>query len=152
MGRPTKYTQELADEICETMSQEDKGIKQLCRENPHWPSDNTIFKWRLEKQDFSRQYYAAKEKQAEVYAESTLEIAQQKHTFVDKDGNEKVDPGHVAWQKLNVNARQWHASKLNPRYSDKQTVAVEESKTSDALREEILKLRAELEAEKKKDY
>jgi len=58
----------------------------------------------------------------------------------------------VAWQKLNVNTRQWHASKLAPKiYGDQKQI--EELKNKNAEHDaEIKKLRTELDTQNKKEY
>ena len=121
-GRPTKYTPELADRICEAVATSDQGLDHVCEQNPEFPVESVIRLWRFKHPEFSTKYLQAKQFQAELYAESTLKIADVKSTFIDGDGNKRIDPGYVAWQKMNVNLRQWHASKLAPKvYGDKKT-------------------------------
>ena len=97
-------------------------------------------------------YLKAKALQGEIFAEGTLRIAKQKATYFDGEGNERVDPGHVAWQKLNVNTRQWHASKLAPKiYGDQKQIEELKSK-NESMDSEIRALRAELDAKNRKDY
>lgn len=123
LGRPTSYTPELAQRILDVIATTDKGLDEICDDYPDFPVPSTIYQWRIRDLDFSKKYMEAKSNQAQIYAESTLKIAQMKVTFTDAEGNEKVDPGHVAWQKLNVNTRQWHASKLAPKvYGDKREI------------------------------
>ena len=120
-GRPSLYTDELAERICELVATNEDGLTELCRQNDWLPDESTIRLWRFKHSKFSLQYIQAKQFQAELLAEGTLSIAKVKPTYHDGDGNERVDAGHVAWQKLNINTRQWHASKLAPKiYGDKQ--------------------------------
>lgn len=37
-GRPTIFTHELAEEICQKISSHATGIGKLCSENSHWPN------------------------------------------------------------------------------------------------------------------
>ncbi len=124
-GRPSDFSPELAKKICDTIASSDCGIKKICDAHDWMPSMETVFRWRYENKQFYEQYLQAKQFQAEVYAESTIDIAAEKPTYLDERGNERVDSGHVAWQKLNINTRQWHASKLAPKiYGDKSAAEV----------------------------
>lgn len=150
-GRPSKYTPELADRICELVATNALGLDEICESDTALPGQANVRKWFYRYPDFRAKYYAAKEAQAELYAQSTLKIANERHTYIDKDGNVKVDPGAVALQKLQVNTRHWHASKLAPKkYGDKQELEVKKQENED-LKEELAKLRAELLTKHKKD-
>ena len=65
-GRPSIYSAELAKEICDTISSSSKGTKTLCKDNPHWPSQATIFTWLKNNEDFSEQYAHSKRSQIEL--------------------------------------------------------------------------------------
>jgi hypothetical protein len=60
-GRPSLYTNELADEICIAILNGDKGIARLCKEHKHWPSKKTIFNWLNNNKDFQKKYGFAKQ-------------------------------------------------------------------------------------------
>lgn len=120
-GRPTIYTPELADEICDALASNTLGLNALCDKYPHFPCADTVRCWRHRYKDFSAKYLQAMQSRAMLYEEETFEIASQKITYFDDKGIEKFDAGAVAWQKMNVNLRQWHASKLAPKvFGDKQ--------------------------------
>ncbi len=138
-GRPTIYSEELAERICNAIASSDKGLVKLCEENPDFPTKETLFQWKYKYKEFSDRYYDARRNQAEVFAEGTIEIANEKPYYTDEKGISKIDAGHVAWQKLNVNTRQWHASKLAPKiYGDQKQI--------EQLQEENAKVKADLEA------
>ena len=63
MGRPTKYSQEIADEICELVAIRTPLFK-IC-EMPHMPTERTVYCWRRDRGDFSQSYARAKEHRAE---------------------------------------------------------------------------------------
>ena len=111
-GRPSIYTPELADEICNELGSHTLGLNALCEKFPHFPHPDTVRSWRHKHLDFSAKYLQAMQSRAMLYEEETFEIASQKITYVDDKGIERFDAGGVAWQKMNVNLRQWHASKL----------------------------------------
>jgi hypothetical protein len=104
-GRPSIYTQELADRICERLAS-GESLRAICGDDgmPSWP---TISKWLNEKPGFVTQYARAREDQAEAHADRIIEIAD----------DETIDANH---KRIMVDARKWVASKLKPkRYGDK---------------------------------
>lgn len=122
-GRPTIYTQELADYICRLVATNTCGLTKLCETFDGMPDSTTINAWRFEKPDFSRQYAQAKMFQAELLAENVIELSAQKAYYIDAQGNERVDTGFIQSQALQVNTVKWHASKLAPKiYGDKSVV------------------------------
>ena len=124
-GRPSIYTQELADKICDALGSHTLGLNELCNRFPEFPHPDTVRSWRHRHDYFSAKYLQAMQSRAMLYEEETFEIASKKHTYIDEKGNERVDAGSVAWQKMNVNLRQWHASKLASKvFGDKQQTEV----------------------------
>lgn len=114
-GRPTDYSQELADYICERIS-DGESLRAIC-EADNMPNRATVFRWLGKHQEFSDQYARAREEQAESLADEIVSIADQMPPLTD---NGSTDSGHVSWQKNRVEARKWVASKLKPKkYGDK---------------------------------
>jgi len=152
MGRPTIYTPELGDKICDLLASDTACLDEICDRYPELPCQGTIYAWRHRHIDFSKKYLQAMHSRGNLYAEETLKIAREKSTFIDAEGNQKIDPGYVAWQKMNVNLRQWHASKLAPKtYGDKQVIE-QVTTENDALKSELAELRLKLDAEAKRDH
>ena len=119
-GRPSDYTQELADRICEQLAM-GKSVRTVCKQED-MPAMSTVFKWLRENDDFSEQYARAKEESADVLAEEILDIADdgQNDTYIDDKGNVKTDHDVIARSRLRVDARKWIAAKLKPKkYGDK---------------------------------
>lgn len=107
-GRPSKYTEKLAAEICERLI-EGESLRRICRDSG-MPTASTVCKWLVEKPDFSEQYAKARDAQAETLADEIVDIADGEH----KDS----DP---ARDRLRVDARKWVAAKLKPKkYGDRQ--------------------------------
>ena len=151
VGRPCIYNLELADKICHLVATNPVGIDKICQANPELPDARTVNDWRFKFPEFSQKYREAKESQAELYANQTLEIADTDVTFTDKDGITRVDSGMVAWQKLKINARQWHASKMAPKiYGDK--MALDNIPEHHKLKDEVVSLRKQLAEKSNKDY
>jgi hypothetical protein len=105
MGRPSDYTQELADSICARLA-EGMSLRTICKADD-MPDASTVFRWLRTKEDFCEQYTRAKEESTEALSEDMLEIAD------DKDGDPQRD-------RLRIETRKWLASKLKPKkYGDK---------------------------------
>lgn len=151
-GRPTLYTEELAKEICEEFATHPVGIKQLCRDFPHFPSFDTISKWRFRYESFSRHYDLAKQHQLDLIAEDIRSIVREDCSFVDAQGVRKIDSGAVAQAKLIADCDKWTLSKLAPKkYGDR--AMVEELKdVGEDIKAEIRKTRAGLDKKSKKEY
>jgi len=122
MPRPSEYTLELAEEICEKVSNSSIGLNKLCAENPHWPCDLTIRRWVVKHAEFCSLYAQAKLNRADYLVEEILAIADDStNDFMkDKDGNEKVNSEHINRSRLRVDTRKWIAAKFAPKvYGEK---------------------------------
>ena len=125
MGRPTKYTLELAEKICNIVATNPVGLPTICKMFPELPTAETIRVWRWEKSDFSAKYAEAKRFQAEIMAESIEDIIEETklHMHANDEGNLTLDSGILGLARLTVDSRKWTASKLAPKiYGEKQQV------------------------------
>lgn len=121
---PWPFDEELGKEICEKVACNTTSLRSLCKKNPHWPSDETIYKWRRENEKFAGMYAKAKAEQIEALVDETLEICNDSSEdyIVDDDGKLQFNKEHVMRSRLKVDTRKWLASKLVPRlYGDKLT-------------------------------
>jgi hypothetical protein len=116
-GRPTKYSSEIVDEICTTIAASKQGIKRLCQQNPHWPSEDTIFTWLKVYPEFSEQYVLAKLVQIEAIVEEILEIVDDisQATILNASGKRICNHEAIACLRLRIDTRKWIACKLLPR-------------------------------------
>lgn len=154
-GRPSTYSAELAKEICDTISSSSKGTKTLCKENPHWPSQATLFAWLKNNEDFSEQYARAKQAQIELLIDEILEISDDASNdcVVNEQGTPVFSNAVVTRAKLQIDTRKWLACKLLPKvYGNK----LESTHTlNDANQKEMalfLNNIAALEAKYERDY
>lgn len=120
-GRPSSYSDELAEKICARIA-EGESLRKICRDE-QMPSASTVFAWLADEKHsgFRSKYTHAREVQAELMAEDLIEIADSTamDTVADENG-EKPNPAAVARDKLRVETRKWIASKLLPKkYGDK---------------------------------
>lgn len=144
LGRPSSYTKELGEEICEKLATSNKGIQRLCDEYPHWPCFQTIYEWRIKIRDFGEMYAKSKQQQVEVLVEECIDIADEtsRDTVIKIDKNgEEYEACNSEWinrSRLRIDTRKWLASKLMPRkYGDHKND--DESSAEDFL-SQLLKL------------
>lgn len=119
-GRPSKFTQEVADAICERLI-EGMSLRSICRDEA-MPSAGTVCRWLGEDSAFREQYERAREAQAETLADEIIDIADDgSNDYMEReDGSEAYNGDAVARSKLRVDARKWVAAKLKPKkYGDK---------------------------------
>lgn len=106
MGRPSKISEKLTDEICDRIS-EGESLRDICA-GKAMPNKSTVLRWMHVDDDFATKYARARELQADTIFEQMQDVAD--------DGN----PEDVQRAKLRVSTMQWRASKLAPkRYGDK---------------------------------
>lgn len=104
-GRPSDYSEAIADVICERLAN-GESLKKITDEEG-MPSRVSVHAWLIKYPQFLNKYNEAREIQADVYADEMDEIAHD--TSVD-----------VARAKLIIDTRKWTASKLKPKkYGDK---------------------------------
>ncbi len=104
-GRPSKFSQELADEICNRLAH-GETLRSIIASSPHLPERRTIYAWLDAQQDFQLQYKKARAEQADYYAELIVDESFSSH-----------DAGIG---RLRVDALKWAASKMAPKkYGDK---------------------------------
>jgi len=130
VGRPTLYTQELADTICERLSN-GESMRSIARDES-MPAMSSLFKWLREIEAFSQQYAISKEESADALFEELLDIADNSTNDYmmrqSKSGEEyeAVNPEAIARSRLRVDTRKWALSKLKPKkYGDRIAVAGE---------------------------
>lgn len=128
-GRPTDYTPALAEEICDAIASDSKGLRRLCKEHGHWPVKANIYKWLKKHPEFRDLYAQAKQHQIEALIDEILEIADDTSNDtiikVDDDGNEKrvCNNEWINRSRLRIDSRKWLAAKLAPRlYGDNAAV------------------------------
>lgn len=131
VGRPTDYTQELADRICELVASTTMGLQKLCSLHPELPDKSNINRWRHRHPEFRAQYAQAKCEQADLLAEECLDIADDDthDTKIDPEGFEGCNTEFIARSRLRIDTRKWLAAKLLPKQygpvvaEDKKTVS-----------------------------
>ena len=123
MARPSSFTQETADLICEQLIA-GRSLRSIC-DDEGMPAGSTVCRWLADNEPFRKQYAAAREAQADTLADEILDIADDaRNDWMDRQVGEDtvrvLDHEHVSRSKLRLDARRWLAGKLAPKkYGDK---------------------------------
>ena len=137
-GRPSTYSEAMADAICERLAM-GESLRSICRDES-MPAMSTVFKWLTQQEAFVEQYAHAREEQAEALADEIVAIADEAEVVTKHEGEEvrlALDATGVARNRLRVDARKWAASKLKPKkYGDR--VQTEHSGTVTLTHEQFL--------------
>ena len=132
MGRPTTYSPELAAYVCKMIATHACGLKKLERMHKDFPHPSTVYGWLYEHPEFTSLYLEARRNQANVLADSLLDVSDEIPIYTDKEGNERIDAGMLGKAKLEYEIRKWHASKMAPKIFGV-TKQSEETSPSDTL-------------------
>lgn len=119
MAYSEKQKKDIFKSVCERMTNGEALIDILRSDN--MPSRNTFYIWinnDLEKYDM---YTRAREERADYLFEQILEIAdKQSKDIIIIDGEEVINHNVIQRNRLQIDARKWVASKMNPKkYGDK---------------------------------
>jgi hypothetical protein len=111
IGRPTKYSPEWAEGFCALIA-EGQSVAEIC-ERRDQPSQQSVYTWLRENEDFLERYARAREAQADLFFKECLEIADR-----GKDG-ENESQARIQRDRLRVDTRKWMAARLAPKkYGD----------------------------------
>jgi len=118
IGRPTDYSPELADIICERLA-DGESMRSVCRDTTT-PSMTTIFRWLREKEDFRKQYEIAVNERTEAMAEDIVDIADNAtNDWMERNGDDnegyQLNGENIQRSRLRVDVRKWHMSKMKPK-------------------------------------
>lgn len=122
MPAPSKFTQELFDEICARLSK-GEPLAQICRDEG-MPSSNTVRDWCAKDESLAIAYARARDEGFDAIALDTLHIADDngKDRRYGLDGKETIDSDHISRSKLRVETRLKLLAKWDPkRYGDRVT-------------------------------
>lgn len=132
-GRPTDYTQELADKICECLA-DGQSMRTVCAQED-MPAMSSVFKWLRENEEFSHQYAKAKEESSDAMAEDLLNIADTpvmgEIKTIKPDGTVEIKQDEMlGHRRLQVDTRKWLMSKMKPKkYGEKLDLTGEQTIT-----------------------
>ena len=118
-GRPSSYTEQMANLICIRLA-EGESLNKICKEEG-MPDKATVFRWLASDASFCDKYARARELQAETQFDELIDIVDQPPELsyvTDKNGElveVKFDSSYVAWMKLRVDTRKWTAARMAPK-------------------------------------
>lgn len=130
IGRPSGYSDDIADQICERLA-DGQSLRSICCDEA-MPSQAAVFRWLADPRYaiFREQYTRARETQADALFDEILDIADdgsndwmERHD--DQGGNNgwKENGEAINRSKIRIDARKWMAGKLRPKvYGDKTLV------------------------------
>ena len=109
-GRPSTYTEEMGNLICDKLT-EGMSLRKLCMLD-EFPTASTVYVWLDRFPEFVEKYARAREAATEDMLEEILEIAD----HPELDAQEK---------RVRIDTRKWAMGKLKPKkYGEKQVVDV----------------------------
>lgn len=117
IGRPSIYTKELADEVCQRIGL-GESMRSVCRDEK-MPAMSTIFKWLRDLPPFTEQYTRATEERTESHQELLLEIGDSAIEHAET-ADPKASGAVVQAYKIKGDNLKWSMSKMKPKkYGDK---------------------------------
>ncbi|MDE2426916.1 MAG: hypothetical protein KGO96_13535 [Elusimicrobia bacterium] len=104
MGRPSLYSPELADHICELIATGTPVYR--IPEISEMPAESTIYLWMEQHKEFSEKYARAKARLADRMVEEVVTIADEADPTTMKG---------IEHARTRMDARKWAAGKLSPK-------------------------------------
>lgn len=122
IGRPSDYSQEVADEICERMS-DGASLRDICA-SENMPRRTTVYRWLKASEDFRNQYARACEARESELFDQIIAISDTPligtKTVSKATGVEITEADMIEHRRLQVEARKWALGKMAPKkYGDK---------------------------------
>lgn len=120
---------------------------------PDLPRPQTINEWRGDEK-FSAMYARAKLRQADLFADEILDIADNigKDKIRLKSGEEVTNNEAINRSRLRIDTRKWLASKLLPKQYGDKVIIEQKTEENEKLMSELLKLRKKLDEKNRRDY
>ena len=123
LGRPSKYTPEIADRILSELRL-GASLKRIC-EAEDMPSEVSVRTWAVEdREGFSARYAQARQDGYQWLADEILAISDDSSNdeIVGRDGEIKCNAEFVARSRLRVDTRKWILAKMLPKVFGEKTV------------------------------
>lgn len=123
-GRPSRYTNVAADEICERLA-EGEYLRVICRDE-HMPKWRTVYGWMEAREDFSARIARARIMGRDAILEDTLLIADTTEegveTEISENGTKEKRGDMLGHRKLKIETRFKILAKWDPKkYGEKVT-------------------------------
>lgn len=124
-GRPSKYTPEIAQEMCKMLA-DGIPLREICRQEG-FPAWQTVYDWMWKDDSLGEEGVGlsvaiakAREIGQDAIAEQIwIEVNQEPERILSEGGG-RIDPGYVQWQRVKAEIGLKLLAKWNPkRYGDK---------------------------------
>ena len=121
MGRPSTFTQDLANEICERLGK-GEPLAHICRDD-RMPAVRTVSDWKKASEMFSADFARAREEGFDQIAADCLDIADEtSFDTIEGENGERANTEWISRSKLRIETRLKLLAKWDPkRYGDKIT-------------------------------
>jgi Bacteriophage Sf6, terminase small subunit-like len=128
-GRPSDYTDELADAICQELMLGTSMAKICLRDD--MPAEGTVYRWLQAHEYFRERYAHAREVQADRMVDEVLEISDNsEYDTTTTDAGPKANAEWISRSKLRVDARLKLMALLAPKkYGKKLALEVTDERT-----------------------
>jgi hypothetical protein len=129
MGRPSKYTKAIIEEVCERLSK-GEPLTRICRDE-HMPDPRTVYLWAAEDEEISSHIARAREAGEVAILEDCLNIADDngKDKRIVAEGVQTTDTDVIQRAKLRIDTRLKLLAKWNPKkWGDKVDVTTDGKK------------------------
>lgn len=119
MGRPSKFTQEIANSICERLAQ-GEPLASICRDED-MPAVRTVSDWKAAHAEFSADFARAREEGFDALAAECLDIADEtSRDTIATDHGDRPNSEWITRSKLRIETRLKLLAKWDvKRYGDK---------------------------------
>ncbi len=142
-GRPTTYTEEVADLICERLAG-GESLLSICSEYP-MPPLSVVFQWLHRQPPFAENYARARQTWADAEFEKMMQIADTvqigEKTKTTKDGFVEVITGDMTdHRRLQVDTRKWALARMFPKKFGDATLLKHADPDGNALKVEVTRI------------
>lgn len=125
LGRPSTFTHEIAQTICERIAS-GESVRQICRDES-MPARSSVYKWLLDDKAFADQYALAMNLRADDMFDEIFEIADDaSNDWMERQSRDgettgwQVNGDHIQRSRLMVDTRKWALGRMSPqKYGDK---------------------------------
>jgi transposase-like protein len=114
-GRPSIYSPELAQRICDELASSSKSLRAICQQLG-MPARSTIYLWSDEYPEFRELLTRAREEQLEAIADEMLQIADDaSDDLMETEKGPVFNRAAIARSKIRIATRQWLITHLTPK-------------------------------------
>lgn len=120
MGRPSTFTDEIFDTICERL-ENGEVLRAIC-DNEEMPDRSTVLRWIANDDGKRRRYDSARQACVEYWSDEIIQIATDgsRDTVTDEKGRARCDHEWVARSRLRIDTIKFLMTKINPlKWGDK---------------------------------